>query len=398
MYKIPKGTIDYYGNKLNFIKNKLSNIYEKYGGEYLETPVFELKNMIMGKYGEEAENKLVYNIEDNGGEKLVLRYDLTIPFIRYLKENNIKKIKRYSIGKVYRRDNPNISNGRYREFYQADFDIIGENNDSMLVEATIIKMITEILSSFNFNNYRIIINDTDNLKEIIINQLNVDEKDFKNICSTIDKLDKVSFMEIIPELQSKGLNMLQIEKLQTILLTNKMENSKIDKLVNICKLWNIDDKINVDLSLARGLDYYNGIIFEVKLDNFDSSIIAGGRYDNLIPNTTMIGFSVGLTRLYNLINLENNNKWSNIYNFTTLGDIVFDDKIKIIKYIQDNISHNNKLNFSFDKDKKLTKLIGECAKKYEKYIIILSEEEFKNNKLIIKDLENNTQFLHDIKN
>ncbi len=400
-YKIPKGTCDYFNenaNKLNYIKDISTNIFEKYGGKYLETPVFELKNIIMGKYGDEAENKLVYEIDDNGGEKLVLRYDLTIPFVRFLKENGIKKIKRYSIGKVYRRDNPNTKQGRYREFYQADFDIVGEDNNSMIAECTIFKMICEILDKLNIKNYKILINDTDNLKEILIDVLQIPESNFKNVCSSIDKLDKVTFQDIRKELEDKGLNNQQINDLEIIIKSNelycKKTESRLDKISNIADVWNIKDKLEYNFSLARGLDYYNGIIFEVKIKDFPSSICAGGRYDNIIDNNTFIGFSLGITRIMNLITYDNSNIWKPIYNFTTLGNISYYDKIKMIEYVRNNISKDNQLNYSFDKeDKKLGKLITDCVKRYEKYLIIISEEENKNNQIIIKDLENNTQTL-----
>jgi histidyl-tRNA synthetase len=402
-YKCPKGTIDYFNldsKKLKFMKNNLENIFEKYGGECVETPVFELKDTIMGKYGEEAETKLIYEISDNGGEKLVLRYDLTVPFIRFLIENKIKKIKRYSIGKVYRRDNPNVNQGRYREFYQADFDIVGEDNTTMMAECVIFKMISEILEVYKINNYKIIINDTDNLKEVLINKLGIETNNFKNICSSIDKLDKVTFTEIIPELKLKGLTDNQIVELSKIIKLNEIYSEKskerINKINNITKIWNINDNIEYNFSLARGLDYYNGIIYEVKLLDFNSSVIAGGRYDNIIDNTTFIGFSVGLTRLLNMIKFEDENKWKLIYNLTCLGDISLEDKLRIIKYVQDNISKNNTLNYSFDKEKKLGKIIRDCVIHYEKYLIIISEDELKENKFILKDLENNTQILIDI--
>ena len=221
------------------------------------------------------------------------------------------------------------------------------------------------------------------------------ENNFKNICSTIDKLDKAPFNEITPELKYKGLSDIQINDLKLIIESNeiysKLSKDRIEKINNITKIWNINDKISYNFSLARGLDYYNGIIYEVKLTDFNSSIIAGGRYDNIIENTTFIGFSVGLTRLLNIIKLEDKNKWKEIYNLTCVGNIDINDKLKIINYVQNNISKDNCLNYSFDKERKLGKVITECVKNYEKYLIIISEDELKENKIILKDLENNKQ-------
>lgn len=397
IYKSPKGTIDYYGDlgdKLNVTLDIIKNIFIKNGGEFLETPVFERKDVIMGKYGEEAESKLIYDIKENGGEDLVLRYDQTIPFIRFLIENKISKIKRYSIGKVYRRDNPNISKGRFREFYQADFDIVGEDSTNMVSEFVIFNMINEILTNSGITNFKILVNNTNNLKSILIEKLNITENNFKNICSTIDKLDKVKFKDISNELKLKGLNDEQIENLENILNENKIHNAtfseELNKILELADIFNFKDRIEYDIKLARGLDYYNGIIFEVKIDNFESSVIAGGRYDNINNNNTFIGFSVGVTRILNLVKI-NQVEWKDEYYLTTIGDVSEKDKFKTIKWCKDNLTKNNILNFSYDKDKKLNKIITDQVKEFKRYIIIVGEMEIKENKIILKDLKNSTQ-------
>ena len=142
IYKKPKGTIDFYDieyDKFNYYKNKLEELFKQNGGIGLETPAFELENILLNKYGQEAENKLIFKLENFGSEsseKYALRYDLTIPLERFIIENGIKKIRRYEINKVYRRDQP--SDGRFREFYQGDFDIVGENNTDMIKSLDVI--------------------------------------------------------------------------------------------------------------------------------------------------------------------------------------------------------------------------------------------------------------------
>lgn len=160
--KTPKGTIDLFDasfDQMSFYKETAERLFKSYGGVGLETPLFELRENLLGKYGEEAESKLVFNLEDcktEKGEKYTLRYDLTVPKMRMIKSKNILSKRIYSIGKVYRRDNPSI--GRYREFYQADFDIVGESSDSMVNEFVLLKMATEFLqevsssSDFIMNN------------------------------------------------------------------------------------------------------------------------------------------------------------------------------------------------------------------------------------------------------
>lgn len=397
LYKSPKGTIDYFGDvgdKLNFTLDIIKDIFIKNGGEFLETPVFERKDVIMGKYGEEAESKLIYDIKENGGEDLVLRYDQTIPFIRFLIENKINKIKRYSIGKVYRRDNPNISKGRFREFYQADFDIVGEDSNNMISEFVIFNMINEILTKLGIINFTILVNNTENLKSILIDKLNIDPQNFKNICSSIDKLDKVKFKDIINELKIKGLTDKQISDLEKILIENNIHNNKfsedLNKIMEYADIFGFKDKIKYDIKLARGLDYYNGIIFEVKIDNLESSYVAGGRYDNIINNTTFIGFSVGVTRILDLVRL-NNSEWKEEYYLTTIGEVSEQDKFKTIKWCKDNLTKNNPLNFSYGKDKKLNKILTELVKEFKRYVIIIGENEIKENKIILKDLKNSSQ-------
>ena len=311
--KTPKGTIDLYSeeyNKMEYYKSKLENIFKQYGGVGLETPVFEQRENLLGKYGDEAETKLVFNIENSGtdeAEKYTLRYDLTIPKVRFIKSKSIDKARIYSIGKVYRRDNPSL--GRYREFYQADFDIIGENSCSLINEVILLKLASEFLESENIGSYKILINSTTNLFYMLEKITGTTNFNFKSICSSIDKLDKVSFDNIVEELNQKGLNDSQIELLKIEL--EKSEPSNPDTIEQITKLklfaskYGFDSKIQFTPYMARGLDYYNGMIWEIVLDNFKSTIISGGRYDGLIENTSLVGISFGLSRMFGLLNTQN---------------------------------------------------------------------------------------------
>lgn len=399
VYKKPKGTIDYYGEeaiKLLETKEVIERVFKENGGEYLETPVFEIKEIIMGKYGEEAETKLVYNIlkpevSSDESEQLVLRYDQTLPFIRFVKENGIKKMRRYSIGKVYRRDTPNMSNGRYREFYQCDFDILGEENESMTNEIQIFTMINDILKELGIKDYKIQYNDTENLKTMLVEKLDVPIENFKNICQTIDKLDKYDFEDLTGEFRKKGLSNFQITNLKRYLddnyILNETTQTKVDKINKTMDMFGVTT-MEFSNKLARGLDYYNGIIFEVKIPDFPT-IIAGGRYDNLIDNT-LIGFSIGLTRILSLICKEESEPiWKEKYTITTIGKIEIEKKIEVIKWLRDQ--GKKTISYSFGKDKKLGKQITECIKNYERYLVIIGEDEIKTNKIILKDLKENTQ-------
>lgn len=446
--KTPIGTIDLYDESYDDIKkyiNYIETLFINYGGKGLETPMFEIRENLLAKYGEEAENVLIYNLADNGSdtstkEKYTLRYDLTIPKVRYIMSNNIIKDRIYSIGKVFRRDNPSL--GRFREFYQADFDIIGESNTTMINEYLLFKMIKQFIDELRFNflnigsniesnvkiNYKIYINFTQNLYYMLIEQLKIDQLMFKKICSTIDKLDKYSFDELVTEFKIKGLLDDQIEQLKCFLFNNiepidQYSNNMWKKLQHLISFDDdLFDKIVFCPSLARGLDYYNGIIYEVKIsseiDNasniISSSIISGGRYDNLIPNTSLIGLSFGLSRIISIINKikedilltksngpsnnlgQINFQWKNLYYMTSMKDILFEDKIKYWNLFEQKF--NQKIIISDEEsDKKLVKVITYCVTHGIKYLYVLAPDELKKGFVMLKDLENKTQILIDVR-
>jgi histidyl-tRNA synthetase len=425
--KTPIGTIDLYDVSYDEIKkyiNYLDTLFANYGAKGLETPMFEIRENLLSKYGEEAENLLIYNLADTGSdtqEKYTLRYDLTIPKVRYIMSNNIIKDRIYSIGKVFRRDNPSL--GRFREFYQADFDIIGESNTSMVNEYLLFKMVNQFINEIKTNflsdlnasiNYTIYVNFTQNLHYILIDQLKIDQIMFKKVCATIDKLDKYKFDELIQEFKTKGLTIEQIELLRTYLIrqTNPIDEwsnnmwQKIQHLISSDS--DLNDKIIFCPSLARGLDYYNGIIYEVKIksdiNNTSSSIISGGRYDNLIPNTTLIGLSFGLSRIISIVNKiseellkkSQNFQWKNLYYMASMKGISFDDKIKYWNLFEQKF--NQQIIISDEEaDKKLIKVITYCITNGIKYLYVLAPDELKNQCVILKNLETKTQFLINLK-
>lgn len=409
--KPPKGTIDLYSSdydKISYYKIQLENIFIQEGGVGLETPVFEQREILLNKYGEEAETKLVFNLEDNGSddaEKYTLRYDLTIPKIRFIKSKSIDKARIYSIGKVYRRDNP--SAGRFREFYQADFDIIGEDSSSLINELILLKMASNFIKKNNLGSFRILINDTENLRCMLEkifkyskkSDIELDNKKFKSICSTIDKLDKYSFDKLKTEFMSKGLTQEQIELLEKMLSDDKYSNQesekKITKLIEMSKQFGFNSNIKFTPYLARGLDYYKGIIFEIVLDNFNSTIISGGRYDGLIDfdSMSLIGISFGLSRILNLLPEPSQNKWKPIYMLTTISkSISLENKLNICSKLETKFNTNIMIASELD-EKKLIKTITSCVQKYIKYLFVIAPDELKKKQVILKDLENSTQEL-----
>ena len=329
--KIPKGTRDYTPLQMAIKTkaiDKIKNVFLKHGAVEIDTPVFERRETLLGKFGEEA-GKLIYNLEDQGGELLSLRYDLTVPFARYMGLNKLSKLKRFHIGKVYRRDQPNMNKGRFREFYQCDFDIAG-TSQGMLADAEVLKIMHEILNAFDIE-FKIKISNR-LLLEAMIECSGCNMNKFNIICSSVDKLDKESWENVEKELiNEKGLTKEQTTKLKAFVLNSgetgmmiqKLEESGVfgdnkkakdslndmKKLLKYLEIFNINSSIVFDLSLARGLDYYTGLIYEAVLvgDSELGSIGGGGRYDGLIgmfskKSIPSVGMSIGIERLFVILN------------------------------------------------------------------------------------------------
>ncbi|XP_075212263.1 histidine--tRNA ligase isoform X2 [Lycorma delicatula] len=328
--KTPKGTRDYGPEEMalrNSVLEKIVAVFKRHGAETIDTPIFELKEILTGKYGEDS--KLIYDLADQGGEILSLRYDLTVPFARYLAMNKITNIKRFQIAKVYRRDNPAMTKGRYREFYQCDFDIAGQY-DPMLPEVECLKIVSEILSSLKIGSYLIKINHRA-LLDGIFEACGVPQDKFRTICSAVDKLDKSTWEEVHKEMvEEKGLNEKAADAIgkyvllsggkdlvEKLLEDKFLMNSKsagvgleaMKLLLHYVDIYGLSDKVSFDLSLARGLDYYTGVIYEAVLcGEAVGSVAGGGRYDNLVgmfdskhKNVPCVGISIGVERIFSVL-------------------------------------------------------------------------------------------------
>lgn len=406
MIKLPKGTQDYINDdylKLNNMKKMLTNIFETFQGQPLITPTFECRDVLTNKYGEEE--KLIFNIENykEDGELISLRYDMTIPLVRHVLCNGIKKMKRYSIGKVYRRENCNKKNKRLREFHQADFDFVGEF-DEFLPEIQIFKMINIFFSKLGIKNYEIRYNFRQLLYYYIVDIAGVSEDNFKNICSSLDKLDKKDRDFIKNEMVSKGLNENQVDTIFSCIDNNYDTDDDFNdyhkKLLDLVDIYNITN-IKFDSSLARGLDYYTGIIFEIVIDGYNYSVGGGGRYDNLINkynskvNLPMIGFSFGLDRLLQFSFLPSRYVKPTI-SVLSLTKNVPEEECKILEKAKSNIvdivlNCNYGVDFRFN-ERNICKEISKISKnENNEFIIIIGMDELKNNKVTIKYLKTGVQ-------
>lgn len=365
--KTPKGTKDWTGSDVlirDHIFKTISDVFKRHGGTSLDTPVFELRDILAGKYGEDS--KLIYDLQDQGGEICSLRYDLTVPFARWLAMNSdVRSMKRYHIAKVYRRDQPAMTKGRMREFYQCDFDIAGAQFDPMVPDAEVLRIASEVFEGLGWDGkYTIKINHRkilDGLFEVC----GVPQDKIRTISSAVDKLDKLPWADVRKEMvEEKGLEGEVADKIEKYvnqkggqellesllkdegLLANESAKQGLEEmglLFEYLDAFKVLDNVSFDMSLARGLDYYTGLIYEVITEgsappaatsdqpsersgkkgkskgNLDEdedrsndpsvgvgSIAAGGRYDDLVgmfsskAQIPCVGISFGVDRIFSI--------------------------------------------------------------------------------------------------
>lgn len=411
--KPPKGTRDYTPLQMT-IKNKaidmIKAVFKKHGAVEIDTPVFELKDTLLGKYGEEG-GKLIYDLEDQGGELLSLRYDLTVPFARYMGSSNLRKMKRFHISKVYRRDQPNMNKGRFREFYQCDFDIAG-NSSGMLADSEVLKIMHEILTSFELDfeikiSHRVLL-------EAMIECSGCELNKFKTICSSVDKLDKEKWETVEKELiNEKGLTQDQCDKLKVFVLNrgptlatiNKLEkeglfgdNEKAKKalaemrqLTDYLDVLNINNRVVFDLSLARGLDYYTGLIYEATLIGSSGlgSIGGGGRYDGLIGmfsnhQIPSVGMSIGIERLFIILEKMFKEQARSVETeviVASIGKGLAKERMKLLAALWDN---DIKAEALYEENPKPDKQLKQALENTVPFIIWIGEDEIKNGKVKLK--------------
>lgn len=287
----PKGFRDFLGESARTrqtIINSLTKVFERFGFEPLYTPALEYAEVLKGKYGEEE--KLIYEFEDRGGRQVALRYDQTVPLSRVVGSypNLPKPYKRYQIQPVWRAENP--QKGRYREFVQVDFDTVGSN--SLLADAEIVSCAASALEELGFEKFTIRVNDRD----IFANLPN-------SVIAAIDKIDKIGREGVAALIKSQNYSDFQTEEILKK-ITESTPTEKINQLFDFLKSFKVrQGTFAFDPSLARGLDYYTGLIFELEIEGYTAgSVGGGGRYDKLIglvsENTfPAVGFSFGFDRL-----------------------------------------------------------------------------------------------------
>lgn len=401
----------------NRVKRILTDVFESCGFEPLSTPDLEYAEVLLGKYGPEAD-KLVYTFQDKGERMVGMPYDLTVPTARVAAQYSQElpqPFKRYQIQKVHRAEN--TQKGRYRELEQCDVDIL--NTTSPLADAEIISIMARAMSRLNIPNFQIVINSRPLLYAIFA-QAGISEDKLKETAISIDKLDKLSVEEVKTELvNQRGISAESVEKLFEIF--SQLESQYKDgesfiestefsisgitqELQSLQEIAKLAVRLGVEpnqimprFSLARGLDYYTGIIFEIISPDFPGSLGGGGRYDNLIeslggPSWPAVGMAFGLDRICDV--LEELKIWQDIPStptqilITVFSPDLLDESLKVTKLLRDS---GVNAEVYLEADAKLDKQLKFADKKQIPWVAILGPEELKEEKLILKNLKAGTQ-------
>jgi histidyl-tRNA synthetase len=436
---IPKGTRDFNPEQMvrrKHIFSTIEKVFIKYGYQPLETPSMENLSTLTGKYGEEGD-QLLYKILNSGdfldkvtpeeihqGYKTLtgkvagkgLRYDLTVPFARYVVMNHHEitfPFKRYQLQPVWRADRP--QKGRYREFYQCDADVVG--TDSLICEAEIVAMIQDVLDNLLLKDYTIKINNRKILSGITeIMDAHGRENDF---CVAVDKLDKIGLGKVLEELEQRGFSKESLARAMPIFeqvngsngeklkflesYLNRSESGingvrEIRQILDFVKDLDVDEShLEFDVTLARGLTYYTGAIIEVKAEGVQiGSIGGGGRYDNLtgvfgLPGISGVGFSFGVDRIYDVMD--------ELKLFTNQVDV--NKKVLVVHFDETSFRHGLSVlaelrredipSEIYPEQAKLKKQLNYANKKGIPFVILVGSEEIRSEKYPLKDMTKGEQ-------
>ena len=401
--------------QFNSMMDKIRKSYERFGFLPLDTPIIEMADVLLAKAGGETE-KQIYRF-NKGDNDLALRFDLTVPLAKYVCEyyNDISfPFRRYQIGKVYRGERP--QKGRYREFYQCDIDIIGDGELNLINDAEIPSVIYTTIKELGFDNFTIRINNRKILNGLFA-ELDL-EKESIEIMRIIDKLEKIGKENVVKCLQDLKIENEKINKIMEFLDIEGDTDSKLQKLQELgfinelflqglvelseviknVRLFGVPDtNFKVDLTIARGLDYYTGTVYETFLNDYRElgSICSGGRYDNLAEFYTDrkmpgVGVSIGLTRLYSKLReldiIENNQKSIS--------------KVLVVSMLDNNdraievgaMLRKNDINTDVYLENKKIKAKFKYANRLNvPYVAIIGEEEEENGTVSLKNMETGDQ-------
>lgn len=404
---ILKGTRDFLPGEMkkrNFVLDKIRRIFERFGYEPIETPILSPAETILGKYGEEGD-RLTYTWKDAGDRDVALPYDLTVPFARYAAANWRElpmPFKRYQIQRVWRAEKP--QKGRLREFYQCDIDVIGTR--SLLAEAEIARVIVEVFTELGITDFKIKLNSR-RLINAVFQWFGEESKTLEGL-RIIDKLEKIGYGNVLKELEDLGVQkayrVMEIltkkennaKTLDDFATFNFTETNEVQEFLKLSKQLGVDERyLQFDPSLARGLDYYTGIIFEVVAKNSDfGTLAAGGRYDNLTElfetsapkgdDTSGVGVAFGFERIMLLME-----------EMGILADVQTGSKVLVAQFEE---TRNETIEI-FDKliaagipaeiyfePAKIEKQLKFANKKNIPFVLMCGPEEAANNVVVLKDM------------
>ena len=434
---IPKGTRDFSSEVMirrNYVFKTIQSAFQRFGFMPIETPAMENLDTLMGKYGEEGD-RLIFKILNSGDylskaslvddttsksltkqiSEKALRYDLTVPFARYVAQNRNDitfPFKRYQIQPVWRADKP--QKGRFREFYQCDADVVG--SDSLLCEVELVQLYDEVFNTLGLKDYTICINNRKVLSGIA--EVIGESDKLIDITIALDKLDKIGVDKVQEEMRTKGIgdeaivnlsplfelsgtNSKKMDKLESFLSNSEVGSKGVKELRFVLKM--LSDlglrkaKLDVDVTLARGLDYYTGAIFEVKTNEVHmGSIGGGGRYDDLtsifgLKDISGVGISFGVDRI--CLVLEELNLFPELIDFSTkLMFVNFGEQeaaycMKLLKRLRD-FGVNAEI---YPTTAKIKKQMNYADKKNINYVVLVGEDEMTSGNLTVKNMYEGTQ-------
>ena len=399
----------------NKMKEKIQKSYEKFGFLPIDTPIIEMSDVLLAKAGGETE-KQIYRFQ-KGDNDLALRFDLTVPLAKYVTEyyNDLSfPFRRYQIGKVYRGERP--QKGRFREFYQCDIDIIGDGELSIINDAEMPAVIYNTIKDLGFEDFTICINNR-KLLSGLFKELDLEDKsvDIMRIIDKIEKIGKENVIECLKDLELSenqindiinfieisGTTEEKIDSLEKLNYTNEIFNEGLEELKQVVKYVKIfgvpDSNFKVDLTIARGLDYYTGTVYETFLNEYRElgSVCSGGRYDNLAEYYTDkklpgVGISIGLTRLFYKLNELNALKEEQNSIAKVLVVSMVEDNSKALEVATALRSQNINAEVYLE-NKKIKAKFKYADRLAIPYVIVIGEDEIANNTVTLKNMQTGEQ-------
>lgn len=399
----------------NKMKEKIQKSYEKFGFLPIDTPIIEMSDVLLAKAGGETE-KQIYRFQ-KGDNDLALRFDLTVPLAKYVTEyyNDLSfPFRRYQIGKVYRGERP--QKGRFREFYQCDIDIIGDGELSIINDAEMPAVIYNTIKDLGFEDFTICINNR-KLLSGLFKELDLEDKsvDIMRIIDKIEKIGKENVVECLKDLELSenqindiinfieisGTTEEKIDSLEKLNYTNEIFNEGLEELKQVVKYVKIfgvpDSNFKVDLTIARGLDYYTGTVYETFLNEYRElgSVCSGGRYDNLAEYYTDkklpgVGISIGLTRLFYKLNELNALKEEQNSIAKVLVVSMVEDNSKALEVATALRSQNINAEVYLE-NKKIKAKFKYADRLAIPYVIVIGEDEIANNTVTLKNMQTGEQ-------